>query len=111
MQLLERRGINTQVCQLHILALLEGHLPPGLIPAEADYSLLAETSRQHFQELALSATPLFHKEGNQTYRLNREQCHRLKHYLGNLLAHTQQTLEDPLAVNLTSSVNSIGNYC
>lgn len=103
MQLLERRGINTQVCHLHILALLEGHLPPGLIPTESDQIWLAPTSRQHLKALELNANPLFYKEGNQIYHPNPEQGRRLRHYLESVLVQTQQTLEDPLAVNLNQT--------
>ncbi|HEY9807402.1 MAG TPA: hypothetical protein V6D04_12595, partial [Candidatus Obscuribacterales bacterium] len=104
MQLLERRGINTHACQLHILALLEGHLPPGLVPTEPDRNLLTESSRQYVDAQALTSTPLFFKEGNQLYRPNLEQCRRLRDYLSQVMATTHQTLEDPFAVNLQLSI-------
>jgi hypothetical protein len=100
MQLLERRGINTHACQLHILALLEGHLPPGLVPSEQDKSFLTEASRQYLDAQALTAAPLFFKEGNQIYRPNLEQCRRLREYLSQVMVNTHQTLEEPFAVNL-----------
>ncbi|HEY9858267.1 MAG TPA: hypothetical protein V6D16_02095 [Candidatus Obscuribacterales bacterium] len=100
MQLLERRGINTHACQLHILALLEGHLPPGLVPSEPDRDLLTEASRQYLDAQSLTIAPLFFKEGNQIYRPNLEQCRRLREYLGQVMVNTHQTLEEPFAVNL-----------
>nr|WP_290226891.1 hypothetical protein [Trichocoleus desertorum] len=104
MQLLERRGINTHACQLHILALLEGHLPPGLIPSQQDRNSLTEASRQYLDAQALTAAPLFFKEGNQIYRPNLEQCQRLREYLSQIMVNTHQTLEEPFAVNLRLSV-------
>lgn len=98
MQLLERRGINTHACQLHILALLEGHLPPGLVPSEQDRNLLTDSSRQYLDAQALTAAPLFFKEGNQLYRPNLEQCRRLQKYLSQVMVNTYQTLEEPFAV-------------
>lgn len=100
MQLLERRGINTHACQLHILALLEGHLPPGLVPSEQDRSLLTDSSRQYLDAQALTVAPLFCKEGNQLYRPNLDQCRRLQEYLSQVMVNTHQTLEEPFAVNL-----------
>ncbi|MBD2094418.1 hypothetical protein H6F90_04535 [Trichocoleus sp. FACHB-591] len=104
MQLLERRGINTHACQLHILALLEGHLPPGLVPLEQDRNCLTESSKQYLDGHALTAAPLFLKEGNQVYRPNLEQCRRLQEYLSQVMANTKQTLEEPFAVNLSLAV-------
>lgn len=95
MQLLERRGINTQACHLHILALLEGHLPPGLVPIERDAHLLTSDSRQNPEYAALLEAPLFNKR-DQTYEPNYVQWSRFQQYLNNLLATTHQTLTEPL---------------
>lgn len=102
MQLLERRGINTHVCHLHILALLEGHLPPGLIPADSDTVLLSELSQHNLDYHALKAAPLFYKEGNQIYRPNPEQYHRLHRYLSEIMAGSLQKLEEPFAVSFST---------
>ncbi|MEB3338501.1 MAG: hypothetical protein VKJ46_13625, partial [Leptolyngbyaceae bacterium] len=101
MQSLERRGINTYACQLNILALLEGQLPVGLVPADSDLGLLSSEFRQHPDYQLLTAEPLFYKEGNQMYRPNVEQCNRLRRYLGRVMASTQQQLEEPFVVSLT----------
>jgi hypothetical protein len=99
MQLLEQRGINTQVCHLHILALLEGHLPPGLVPIEKDANLLTSASRQNPEYKALLEAPLFHKRDNQTYEPNNQQRQRFLQYLAAVLANTHQTLTEPLTVD------------
>ncbi|MBD2091750.1 hypothetical protein H6F67_18050 [Microcoleus sp. FACHB-1515] len=106
MQMLERRGINTQACHGHILALLEGHLPPGLVPTDRDDpdapepTRLAPVSRQNPEYAALLAAPLFHKLDAQTYQPNPEQWSRFQQYLGTLTASTHQTLTEPLTMQL-----------
>lgn len=100
MQVLERRGINTHACHLHILALLEGHLPPGLVPTEIDASLLASSSRNHPDYQALMAAPLFKKQG-QTYLPNLKQRDRLQQHLEAVMLNTYQTLEEPFIFNLS----------
>ncbi|NEQ31785.1 MAG: hypothetical protein F6K04_12400 [Leptolyngbya sp. SIO4C5] len=101
---LEEQGINTQVCQMHILALLEGHLPPGLIPTETDAALITAESAQQAEYAALAAAPLFTKQGNQIYVPNLEQSERLKQHLETLLANKQQTLDEPLITNLVAEM-------
>ncbi len=100
MQLLERRGINTHSCQERIMALLEGELPLGLLPAESDLFLLAEASRQNpvFQDIA--AAPLFSKETDGRYQLNREQRTCLLKHLKTAIVQTHQTLQEPYIVSL-----------
>lgn len=100
MQILERRGINTQECHLHILALLEGHLPPGLVPAEQDDLLLTPESRKNPDYQAIRMAPLFHKQSDQTYRPNRYQWNHLRRYLDTLMASTHQKLTQPFPVSL-----------
>ncbi|MDX2098017.1 MAG: hypothetical protein SFW36_09605 [Leptolyngbyaceae cyanobacterium bins.59] len=96
MQRLEKRGINTHVCHLHILAILEGHLPPGLVPLEREMTLWHPDSYQNPDYQALTTEPLFYKEGS-LYRPNPSQCSRLQLYLDRILEQTQQRLEEPLA--------------
>ncbi|NJL20279.1 MAG: hypothetical protein HC895_04715 [Leptolyngbyaceae cyanobacterium SM1_3_5] len=106
MQMLERRGINTQACHGHVLALLEGRLPPGLVPTDRDDpdapepTRLAPVSRQNPEYAALLAAPLFHKLDAQTYQPNPEQWSRFQQYLGTLTASTHQTLTEPLTMQL-----------
>ncbi|MGG6295351.1 hypothetical protein ACQ4M4_13250 [Leptolyngbya sp. AN02str] len=104
MQILERRGIKTQQCQPHILALLEGHLPPGLIPAERDGYLLTLESQQNPDYKALLAAPLFLREGDQTYRPNPQQWAILRRYLDTILSTSHQTLSEALPITLELGV-------
>jgi len=101
LQLLERRGINTQVCQPQILALLEGKLPAGLLPTASETIWLSLDSLQQFDAQALLSEPLFYPEGNQIYRPNIAQCNRLRQYLSRVIAGTQQKLEEPFVASLT----------
>jgi hypothetical protein len=103
MQMLERRGINTQACRLHILALLEGHLPPGLVPTEKHAGLLAQQSRQNPDYQMLLAAPLFQKLDSQTYRPNYQQWNHFRSYLSTITASTHQKLSEPLTVGLSVS--------
>jgi hypothetical protein len=104
MQMLERRGINTQACRLHILALLEGHLPPGLVPTEKQADLLAIQSRQNPDYQMLLAAPLFQKLDTQTYRPNYQQWNHFRSYLSTITASTHQKLSEPLTVGLGMAV-------
>ncbi|HIK42812.1 MAG TPA: hypothetical protein IGS51_19930, partial [Thermoleptolyngbya sp. M55_K2018_002] len=92
---LERRGIDTTACRQHILALLEGHLPPGLVPM-LDTALLIPTAASQSTAAHLLEAPLFFKQDNQTYRPNLQQWHRLRAHLDMLLATTYQKLTEPL---------------
>ncbi|NET39888.1 MAG: hypothetical protein F6K19_49370, partial [Cyanothece sp. SIO1E1] len=100
LQLLEHRGINTQACKLHILALLEGHLPPGLVPTEQDGDLLTVASRELPDYQMIKAAPLFRKQSNQIYVPDVEQCNRLRTYFKTIMVNTHQQLEEPLIANL-----------
>ncbi|PSB22975.1 hypothetical protein C7B61_17035 [filamentous cyanobacterium CCP1] len=92
---LEQSGIQTAGCQSHILALLEGHLPPGLVPSERDMSLFTAASLQHPSYQVVQA-PLFQKRGDRYY-LNPHQHKQLQHFLDTILSHTHQTLMTPYA--------------
>lgn len=92
---LERRGIDTSACRQHILALLEGHLPPGLVPT-LDTGLLTPTAASRSTAAQLLEAPLFFKQDTQTYRPNLRQWQRLRAYMDMLLATTYQKLTEPL---------------
>ncbi|MGB3510459.1 MAG: hypothetical protein WBA93_14730 [Microcoleaceae cyanobacterium] len=97
MQLLEKRGINTRVCQERIKGILESQLPPGLLPSNEDLMLLTEVSRQNSDYQGLTAKPLFDKEANgRKYRLSDRQAEYVRQYLNNLVASSGQKLEEPL---------------
>ena len=104
MHLLEQRGINTQACHLHILALLEGHLPPGLVPTTADRGLICDRTTDLPTYRALLQTPLFSKtvteSGGQMYIPNEAQAEQLRAYVSRLLIDKVQTLEEPLIAQL-----------
>lgn len=99
MQMLEKQGIDTQACRYRILALLDGHLPPGLIPAEADLALLTSESAANPDYQAVRLAPLT-KQTDRTYEPNRHQWDYLQHYLETLLADTEQTLKQPLQLEV-----------
>ncbi|GAB4149023.1 MAG: hypothetical protein Fur0046_27590 [Cyanobacteria bacterium J069] len=101
MQVLERRGIDTQSCRQHIFALLEGHLPPGLVPT-ADSALLSPASCSQPDYAQLLAAPLFFKQDAATYRPNLPQWQRLRAYLDTLLSTTHQKLTEPQQSSLGS---------
>ncbi|MEL6332315.1 MAG: hypothetical protein AAFQ76_06985 [Cyanobacteria bacterium J06626_26] len=104
LHLLEQRGINTQACHLHILALLEGHLPPGLVPTAADRGLICDRTTDLPTYRALLQTPLFSKtiteSGGHMYIPNEGQAVQLRAYLSRLLLDKVQTLDEPLIAQL-----------
>jgi hypothetical protein len=98
MILLEHQGIDTQLCHAKILALLEGHLPPGFVPADPDTVLLTPESRANPDFQAVRLAPLFTHQADQTYRPNRHQWNHLRSYLDTLLTTTHQKLTEPLGL-------------
>lgn len=104
LQLLENQGIHTNFCQRQILSLLEGRLPEGLLPSQVAASLLTPDSQQNSDYQALTAKPLFFREGNQLYGVNSDVRDRLQHYLTAILANTHQTLAEPLSIDLGAEV-------
>ena len=104
MHLLEQRGINTNACQLHILALLEGHLPPGLVPTPSDRPWVSSDSAAVETYQALTAAPLFTKQSNQIYVPNETQGQRLRAYMEAVVAGAAQSLKEPLIAQLAAPV-------
>ena len=101
LHLLKERGINTEACELHLIALLEGRLPPGLLPATSNpYVNVAAEEDPGLQ--ALLTMPLFTRPNHQVYVPNPDQCQRLRAYMETILAVKQQTLRDPLLADLMS---------
>jgi hypothetical protein len=103
MQLLEQNGIDTTSCQSHILALLEGHLPPGFIPGDRDAPFFTKASLQNPDVYNVQLAPLFQKRGDH-YHPNHHQHKQLQQYMSAILSNTQQTLEQPYSVTLDLSV-------
>jgi hypothetical protein len=103
LHLLKEQGLNVEACEMHLMALLEGRLPPGLVPTAATNMpyILPVTD----EAIAMLGTaPLFNRPNQQIYVPNRQQCERLQAYLERLLMNKQQTLVDPLLVRLTTLV-------
>lgn len=103
-ELFENRGINTRSCQQRLLAFLEGELPPGLIPTSQDAIWLTQASCNNSDYKAMTAAPLFEKQGSLTYRPNVEQLRAVARYLDCLKASIQQSLEEPYTVNFALGV-------
>ncbi|NEP57729.1 MAG: hypothetical protein F6K31_12010 [Symploca sp. SIO2G7] len=99
-QQLERRGLNTRVCYDRLIRLIEGELPPGLVPSEDYSNLLAIASQQNPHYLQIAAARLFSQEENQLYHLNPQQQERLRQYLDLLLSGTYQQFEEPMILEL-----------
>ena len=102
LHLLEQRGVNIQACQSHILALIEGHLPPGLVPTEGDRPLISAQSPNIETYRILSELPLFRKQGGQIYIADEAQGDRLRQHLEALLSAKYQTLSEPLTASLVT---------
>ncbi|MEO1146861.1 MAG: hypothetical protein AAFY26_14855 [Cyanobacteria bacterium J06638_22] len=102
LQMLERRGINTQSCQAQLLALLQGYLPPGLVPIDQHTYLLTQASQHNPDYQALLAAPLFIQDDAETYRPNPQQWPLFRRYLDTLLATSYQKLTAPLGFGLQS---------
>jgi hypothetical protein len=100
MILLEHQGIDTQRCHPQILALLEGHLPPGFAPSEPDAIWLTAESRANPDYQSVRLAPLFAPQADHTYRPNRHQWNHLRSYLDTLLTTTHQKLTEPLGVSV-----------
>lgn len=96
LHLLEQRGIDTQACQAHILALIEGRLPPGLVPTSGDRPLISAQSSDIATYKGLSDLPLFRKQGGQIYIADPQQGDRLRSHLESLLASKAQSLSEPM---------------
>ena len=97
LHLLKERGLNVEACQAHLMALLEGRLPPSLLPNPQQAPVVLAASDDWVN---LAATPLFTRPG-EVYVPNLEQGERLQAYMEQLLADKYQTLIDPLLSQLT----------
>ncbi len=99
-QQLERRGLNTGACYERLLGLVEGQLPPGLVPTIDNAIWLSQASKKNPQYLTLTATGLFFQEDNQLYRPNLQQQKLMRQYLEIVLSGSYQKFEEPLIVKL-----------
>jgi hypothetical protein len=103
-QLFENRGINTRSCEQRLLAFLEGELPSGLIPTSIDAIWLTQGSCENSNYKAITATPLFEKQGSLTFRPNTEQLQAVARYLDAIKPSIQQSLEEPYTVNFALGI-------
>lgn len=99
--LLQQQGINVELCQAHLMALLEGHMPPGLMPDANQSPWISLGTGEGFRAL-LEASPLFSQPSPGVYLCNPKARQRLLEYLGQLLANKYQSLADPFLVKLTA---------
>lgn len=100
LHLLKEQGLNVDACEAHLMALLEGRLPPGLLPTASNIPALVPTADPAIT--ALARAPLFSRPNPQIYVPNPAQCQGLKAYLEHLLSQKRQNLLDPLLVTLTT---------
>ena len=107
LHLLEQRGINAQACQAHVLALIEGHLPPGLVPTSGDRPLISAQSSDIETYKALSELPLFRKQGGQIYIADPKQGERLRSHLETLLSTKAQSLGEPMTTESLTAAASV----
>ncbi|MBD1849354.1 hypothetical protein [Leptolyngbya sp. FACHB-711] len=104
LEMLQQRGIDAVSCRSRILAILEGQLPPGLIPAEAERNLLTPQSQQNPEYQAIDHAP-FHQEtypDGKAYRIDRNQLAELHRYWELLRSNTYQQLTQPYSIVLTA---------
>ncbi len=103
MHLLDQQGVNTEVCHQRILAILEGHLPPGLLPDMAGRSHLNAASLERDSYLTLMTDVLFKRQSGQIYAPNVDACQRMAAHLNTLMADKQQSLAEPLLAQLVTA--------
>jgi hypothetical protein len=111
LQQLERRGINTTACHHSILQILEGHRAEMLLPDPANWTWLTAESQQNVDYQILRSQPIFIKHSHQ-YQFNPLIKDCLQRHITNLLAITQQSLQDPLSFDLQAIVptSASNNY-
>lgn len=102
LHLLEEQGINVSACQPRIAALLEGHLPPGLLPDVATRELLSRETLMSKTYQDLAAGSLFSRQTRNIYVVNTAQRDRLFQHLAALIDGKQQSLAEPLFAQLVS---------
>ncbi len=111
LQLLEQQGIDTQTCRSRILALLEGHLPPGLIPEAANLPLLRPESAKNPDYAAIRLTPLFVQLADRTYEANHHSLEYVQQYLETLCGDMDQLLDRPLSLEMGLDTGNLrSNY-
>ncbi|MEO1094650.1 MAG: hypothetical protein AAFX01_07090 [Cyanobacteria bacterium J06638_28] len=100
LHLLEEQGVNTEACRDRILAILEGHLPPGLVADASSRTYLSRTTLNSETYQAISGSTLFTHQSGQIYMLNAQQRDRLQAHLSMLMTDKYQSLAEPLIAQL-----------
>ena len=95
--LLQQRGLNTEACEPHLIALLEGSLPPGLIPDDGPLTPAASNPALYQN---LREEPLFSRPNVHVYVPHGSQGQRLQAYMTQLLVGKHQQLGEPLVAHL-----------
>ncbi|MEL7314035.1 MAG: hypothetical protein AAFN08_03680, partial [Cyanobacteria bacterium J06559_3] len=100
LHLLEEQGLNTDACRTRILAILEGHLPPGLVPENTTNPYLSQASVSQSVYQNLMRAPLFTRQSDNIYMLDAQQRDRIRNHLAILLLGKRQSLAEPLIAQL-----------
>ncbi|MEB3360381.1 MAG: hypothetical protein VKK04_26895 [Synechococcales bacterium] len=98
---LQEHGIDPERCHQEVLAILESHLPAGLVPTAPDQVLLTVPSWDYMQTQLSSETPLFQPMGDRLYHANAQQWQRLHRYLHLITTSTRQKFFDAAGVSFT----------
>lgn len=102
LHLLEEQGINIDVCHSRIEAILEGHLPPGLIPDSSTRDHLSRETLNSATYQGLTSGSLFTKQTRQIYMLNTRQRDIIGNHLAAIMLNKHQTLTEPMIAQLVT---------
>lgn len=97
-QLLENRGINTRSCQDRIVAILNGTLPPGLIPSSTEAVWLTLESQTNPDYQGLLEGALFYQDVDHHYFVSLDRADITRQYLSQLSQNSHQTWEEPQSI-------------
>ncbi|MGK7890400.1 MAG: hypothetical protein AB4042_13775 [Leptolyngbyaceae cyanobacterium] len=95
LELLDQRGISSPTSRTLLSSLLEGQLPPALVPQDITAEQLTPDSNENPAYQELRNLSLFIPVGPGTYVANRPQWMQLQRYLSTLMVGTRQTSFQP----------------
>jgi len=84
--------MQSEIVRSHLLALLEGHLPPGLVPSEQDAVLFDDALLRNPEFRVMRVAPFCQRQGDYCYP-HHPQWNQLQRYLETILRCTQQKLD------------------
>jgi hypothetical protein len=102
LHMLQEQGINIDACQSRIEAILEGHLPPGLVPDSATREHLSRSTLDSETYRGLTAGSLFTKQTRQIYMINPRQRDIIGNHLAAIMLNKQQALTEPMIAELVA---------